>query len=249
MPNPIDFLTKKQIDEIGLSPQELSKVYQPSNGHVTHCRGVEGTSKTLWVAKRVKYLIDTGRYSSYDLSGNLTFKGKYGEGSQVLKGENLLQYLWEVTHKPVRNKIIVIDEADSEFPARAFTNKVQTEISLRLWHTSKLGNSVFLTSHLGNSTDVIMDLASHYKILPSQPNWINDSIDFTVINRLYREVSDWTVYNIIQSMLIYNRQELTEINGEAYPKHKKVKSKNSPEITISQGNLGEEIPSDGLSNF
>jgi len=37
-------------------------------------------------------------------------------------------------------------------------------------------------------------------------------MDFTVINRLDKQITDWTVSGIIPAMLIYNRRELTEAN-------------------------------------
>src|SRR3989304_30211 len=159
MPNPLNYLTQQQIDEIGLSPEELNQVYQPSSGHVYHARGAEGTGKDLWIARRIKYLIDTHRYSTNDITGNLTFKGKYGYGATVLKGEDLFQFLWDFVHKQMEHKIVVISEIDTEFPARFFPDKDQTEIALGMWHISKFGSMVFMNSHIGNSTDIIFSLA------------------------------------------------------------------------------------------
>lgn len=210
MNNPLDYVTQKDIKELGLSKEELAEVYQPSGGGVYHARGAESVGKTLWVAHKYRYLIDNGLYTPYDAVGNITFKGKYGIGYQTLKGDDLRQYLWDLTHKPYTGKIVIIDEADSEFPARLFTDREQTEISLRLWHTAKLHNFIFLTSHIGNSTDIIMHLATHYFIYPRKPNFTSNTMDFTVANMLDVELSDWTATDIIKTMLIYNRRELTE---------------------------------------
>ena len=140
----------------------------------------------------------------------MTFKGKYSIGYQTLKGDNLRQYLWDLTHIPYQHKIVIIDEADSEFPARLFTDKEQTEIALRLWHTAKLHNYIFLSSHLGNSTDVIIHLASHFYIFPRKPDFTTNTLDFTIANGLDLTVSDWTAQDVIKTMLIYSRRELTE---------------------------------------
>ena len=208
--NPLDYVTKQDLLELGLSSIDIIDGYQPSGGGVFHARGAESTGKTLWVAHKYRYLIDRGLFTPYDAVGNITFKGKYAQGYQVLKGDNLRQYLWDLTHVPYKHKIVIIDEADSEFPARLFNDREQTEIGLRLWHTAKLHNYVFLTSHLGNSTDLIMHLASHFYIFPRQPDFETNSMDFTIANGLDLNISDWTAQDIIKTMLIYSRRELTE---------------------------------------
>ena len=208
--NPLDYVTISELLELGLSEEEIAEAYQPSKGGVYHCRGAESMGKTLWVAHFYRYLIDNNLYSPCDAVGNMTFKGKYAEGYQTIKGENLRQYLWDLTHVPYKNKIVIIDECDSEFPARLFTDKEQTEIALRLWHTAKLHNYILLTSHLGNSVDVIMHLASHFYIFPRQPVFATATLDFTIANGLDMTMGDWTAHDIIRTMLIYSRRELTE---------------------------------------
>lgn len=227
--NPLDYVTLADIEKLGLTQYDLENAYQPSIGGVYHARGGENKGKTLWVAHRIRYLLDNGFIYSENGVGNLSFKGKYGIGYQVLKGDNLREYLWDMTHKPYKNVWVVIDEIDSEFPARWFTDKEQTEIALRLWHTSKLGNRVFMTSHIGNSADLIFHLATHYYIYPNFPNFRTNSLAYTVYDRLHNALSDWITTDIILSMLIYNRGELTE-NIEAEqskvrPTNKKEKSR------------------------
>lgn len=212
--NPLDYVTREDLIELGLSEDDIREAYQPSFGGVYHARGAESMGKTLWVAHKYRWLIDKGYYTPYEAVGNMTFKGKYGFGYQVLKGDNLRQYLWDLTHKPYTHKIVIIDEIDSEFPARFFTDKEQTEVALRLWHTAKLHNYIFETSHLGNSADLIFHLASHYYVFPRQPNFETNSMDFTIANALDLIIEDWTAYDIIKTMLIYSRRELTE-NTEA----------------------------------
>ena len=193
-----------------MSLDDISEAYQPSGGGVFHARGAESTGKTLWIAHYYRYLIDNGFYTPYDAVGNITFKGKYSIGYEVVKGDRLRQYLWDLTHVPFRNKIVIIDEADSEFPARFFSNKEQTEIALRLWHTAKLHNHILMSSHLGNSTDVIMHLASHYYVFPRRPDFVTNTLEFTIANGLDLTIDDWEATDIIKTMLIYSRQELTE---------------------------------------
>lgn len=225
--NPLDYVTEQDLIELGLTPGEIDSSYQPSGGGVYHARGAESQGKTLWIAHKYRYLIDSGLYSPSDAYGNLTLKGKYGYGYTTLKGDDLREFLWDMTHKPYRGKIAIIDEADSEFPARSFSEKEQTEIALRLWHTAKLHNYVLMTSHLGNSTDIIMHLASHFYIFPRQPNFATNSMDFTIANALDLTITDWTAYDIIKTMLIYSRQELTENTEEeqskARPKRQRIK--------------------------
>ena len=208
--NPLDYVTAQDLLDLGLSLDEIAEAYQPSGGGVYHARGAESVGKTLWLAHYYRYLIDKGYYTPYDAVGNITFKGKYSIGYQVLKGDSLRQYLWDLTHKPYQHKLVIIDEADSEFPARLFTDKEQTEIALRLWHTAKLHNYIFLSSHLGNSTDVIIHLASHFYVFPRKPDFTTNTLDFTIANGLDLTLSEWVAQDVIKTMLIYSRRELTE---------------------------------------
>lgn len=241
LPNPLDYITRAEIVELGLLPEDIEAAYQPSGGGVFHARGAESTGKTLLCAHRIRNLIDNEGYTPSDLVSNLSFKGKYREGSTLLKGDDLQQFLWDMTHKPYRGKIIFIDEIDSEFPARSFADKDQTEIALRLWHIHKLHNYVFLTSHLGNSTDVIIHLASHYILIPHIPNFITNSMDFTIINNLDLEVTNWLAVDIIKTMLIYNRQELTEdMNSE----NRKLRTSELKQIKERQKQTIKQIKND-----
>lgn len=209
--NPLDYVTIQDLIELGLTPEEIAESYQPSAGGVFHARGAESQGKTLWIAHFYRYRVDNHLTSTeHKAVGNMTFKGKYAENYEVLKSDDLRQYLWDMIHKPYQGRDVIIDEADSEFPARAFTDKEQTEIALRLWHTAKLHNYILMSSHLGNSTDLIMHLAAHYLIYPRQPSFKTNSMDFTVANALDLTIRDWTAYDIIKTMLIYSRRELTE---------------------------------------
>lgn len=210
MPNPLDYITLEDIAELGLTQQDITEAYQPSKGGVYHARGAEGTGKSLWLAHLYRLLIDSGEFTPADATGNMTFKGKYGKGYTVRKGESLHQYLWDLTHKPYTHKIVVIDEIDSEFPARFFTSKEQTEIALRMWHVHKLDNFILMSSHIGNSTDLIFHLSSHYLILPESPSFETNTMGFTLINNLELWTADFVAFDVIKSMLIYNRKELTE---------------------------------------
>lgn len=232
MNNPLDYVTKDDLVELGLSVDDIDNAYQPSAGGVFHARGAESMGKTLWVAHYYRYLIDQGNYTPYEAVGNITFKGKYGQGYTTLKGDDLRQYLWDLTHKPYTHKIVIIDEADSEFPARLHSDTEQTEIALRLWHTAKLHNYIFLTSHIGNSTDLIIHLASHFYIFPRQPSFETNSLEFSIANGLDMNVTDWTAHDIIKTMLIYSRRELTEdTNSEQSklrPSQRTKEAKNKP---------------------
>lgn len=241
--NPLDYVTEKDIIELGLSPDEVAESYNPSGGGVFHARGIESTGKTLLIVHYYRHLIDSGIYTPYDAVGNITIKGKYGIGYTVLKGDDLRQYLWDLTHKPYEHKIVIIDEADSEFPARLFTDREQTEVSLRLWHTAKLHNYIFLSSHIGNSTDVIMHLATHYYLYPQIPSFETNTLDFTVVNRLDMNITEWTAQDVIKSMLIYNRRELTENILEEQNKIRPslIKNKRKTKITEINDDLDLEL--------
>lgn len=208
--NPLDYVTVNELLELGLTQQDIIEAYQPSSGGVYHARGAESQGKTLWIAHFYRYLINHKIKTPSEAVGNMSFKGKYANGYQVLKGDNLRQYLWDLTHVPYTGKVVIIDEADSEFPARTFTDKEQTEIALRLWHTAKLGNYILMSSHIGNSVDIIMHLASHYYIYPQGINWLAQTMDFGIANVLDMFIDVYTAYDVIKTMLIYNRKELTE---------------------------------------
>lgn len=210
MSNPLDYITLKDVQDLGLSKLDLETAYQPSSGGVYHARGSEGKGKTLWIAHFYRYLIDSGLFTPKDATGNISFKGKYSVGYTVRKGEKLHQYLWDMTHKPYTHKIVIIDEIDSEFPARFFASREQTEIALRMWHVQKLDNFVLMSSHLGNSTDLIYHLASHYLIYPTAPSFETNSMDFIMVSNLELWTSELVAHDVIKTMLIYSRRELTE---------------------------------------
>ena len=238
-------MTVDELLELGLSLEEIQDGYQPSGGGVYHARGAESTGKTLWIAHFYRYLINRGKYTPFDAVGNITFKGKYSIGYETIKGDDLRQYLWDLTHKPYRNKIVIIDEADSEFPARLFTDREQMEIALRLWHTAKLHNYVLISSHLGNSVDLIMHLASHFYVFPRQPDFATNSMDFTLVNGLDITIGDWTAYDIIKTMLIYSRQELTEDTLSEKDKIRPSLQKTSKTKIQSEDNLDLEAEWEG----
>lgn len=211
MPNPLHFVTLKDIKELGLTPEELATSYQPSSGGVYHARGAEGVGKTLLIAHIYRLLIDSGKFTPFDAVGNLTFKGKYGKGFTTLKGQELFDYLLDFSDKLPKHRIIIVSEIDREFPARFFTSKDQTKIALSMWEIQKI-DSYFLTdSHLGNSTDLIIHLGSHYMLYPDGVNWQEQSIDFTVVNNLELSIDDFTAHDVIKTMLIYNRCETTVV--------------------------------------
>jgi len=237
--NPLYYVTTNDLIQLGLTPDNISEAYQPSRGGVYHCRGAESVGKTLWIAHFYRYLIDKKLYSPDEAVGNITLKGKYGQGYQILKGDDLRQYLWDLTHKPYQHKIVIIDEADSEFPARDFTDKEQTEISLRLWHTAKLHNYILMSSHLGNSVDIIMHLASHFYVFPQQPDFPTSTLNFTLANGLDLTLSYWTAFDIIKTMLIYSRRELTENTEIETEKIRPSKLKNKKNKL--QDNLDSEL--------
>lgn len=237
--NPLHHVTTQDLINLGLSLEDIADSYQPSGGGVYHARGPESVGKTLLIAHLYRVLIDSGKYTPCDAVGNLSFKGKYGQGFTTLKSDDLRQFLWDMTHKPYEHKIAVIDEGDSEFPARDFTDKDQTGIALRLWHIAKLHNYVFITSHVGNSTDIIMHLATHFGLYPQKPNFETNSMKFAVANVLDMKTRVWTAYNIIQTMLIYNRRELTEDTDSENQKIRPslLKKKKNQAQTVSEPEL------------
>jgi hypothetical protein len=244
MNNPLDYVTPQDITDLGISLDDIANAYQPSGGGVYHTRGAESTGKTLWIAHLYRYLIDNKLYLPSEAVGNITFKGKYSLGYQTLKGDNLRQYLWDLTHKPYEHKIVIIDEVDSEFPARLFSDREQTEIALRLWHTAKLHNYVLMSSHIGNSADVIMHLASHYYVFPRKPDFNTNSMEFTLANGLDLTIDDWIAYDVIKTMLIYSRRELTEDTeterGKIRPSLKKIEKNQDVEF-YTEGELNSEL--------
>lgn len=222
MLNPIKVghFTQRDFDELGLSSDEIKNSYQPSKGAVYHVKGGEGLGKTCWIAGMYRYYIDIEYYTPYDATGNLTFKGKYGKGFTVRKGDALREYLWNMTHVPYTHKIVVISEIDSEFPARESTDKEQSEIARRMWHVQKLDNIIMYDSHIDTeddrgSTDVTFHKASHFDVYPLGIDWEHQSIDFILEDRLNNYTQSlWTMYDVLRTMLIYNRQELTEDTRE-----------------------------------
>jgi hypothetical protein len=198
-----------------------------SGGANIHFRGYQDMGKTMCMVRFYQHLVDAWGYSPNESVGNLHigseltntnpslhYGGKYGTGYQALKGDDLRQYLWDMTHKPYRHRIVMIDEIDSEFPARMFQSREQTEIMLRLWHNKKLRNFIMYTSHLGEGTDLILRLATNFEILPHGIDWINNCIPITVINALDGDVYDAEVPGVNEAIENYDRWEMTEKTEE-----------------------------------
>lgn len=233
MPNPLNYFSQKDIEFLGLTPDDIAHSYQPSSGSVYHIRGDEGVGKTLFAAHFIRNLIDNLGFDPSDGFGNISLKGKYGNGYTLLRGENLYQFLWDLLRVPLKHKFVLIDEIDLEFPARFYPSKDQTEIALGMWQMKKLGNYVLYTSHVGNSTDLIFHLASHFIVLPEIPDFETQSLDFTLIDKLHRETSYWTANDVIRTMLIYNRQESTTAFRERKQSKKKEKENQGQKIVDS----------------
>ena len=222
LPNPLDFITHSDIAELGLSQADIEQAYQPSSGGVYHARGAEGTGKTLLIAHLYRALIDSGEFTPYDAIGNLTFKGKYGKGFTTLKGAELFSYLLEFSRNLPRHKIIIVSEIDREFPARFFASKEQTEIALSMWEIQKIDSYFLIDSHIGNSTDLIFHLGSHFMLYPNGVNWQNKTLNFDMVNNLKNRVFKDELFatDIVRTMLIYNRCETTVIGNHSSKKSK-----------------------------
>lgn len=219
MQNPLDFVTQQDIEQMGLSEADILSVYQPSSGGVYHARGAEGKGKTLLLAHIYRQLIDSGLFLPSDAIGNLTFKGKYGNGFTTLKGQDLFDYLLWFSRTLPRHKIVIVTEIDREFPARFFAIREQTEIALAMWEIQKIGSYFLMDSHIGNSTDLIFHLGSHYLLYPDTPVFETQTLDFTVIDNLRQETSEYVATDIVKTMLIYNRCETTSVRRDTRKKN------------------------------
>lgn len=213
--------------------------HSKSGGGNYHFRGSQDKGKTLMMVHFYRLLISLYGYLPSEAVGNLTITGGIGieKGYQVLKGEKLHQYLWDLTHKPLRHKIVFIDEIDSEFPARFFQSREQTEIALRMWHSKKLHNYILFSSHLGRGSDLIFDLSANFEIIPHGVNWDNGTIDATVINGLDLTTTIWQASDIFTTMHIYDREETTEHTEEDSKKLRpKSKKTLASERVVRDGN-------------
>lgn len=221
-------LDRYLVDDLSLpfSLPDISKLpdgeIKKAGGANIHFKGTQDKGKTMLMIMFYRYLIKQCGYSPKDGVGNLSLS-KYGDGFQTLKGDDLHQYLWDLTHKPYRDKIVMIDEIDSEFPARFHQDRDQTEIALRMWHNRKLRNYIMFTSHLGRGADLIFDLATNFVIFPSFPKWDEDKIDFTVFNKLDLIVSEFEAFGIYDIVGTYDRWEMTEKTSEDSQRKRKKK--------------------------
>lgn len=187
--------------------------YQESGGGNVLAKGSQDMGKTLLLVHTCRELVKNWGYTTEEIVGNVTLYGELS-GSLTLKGEQLRDYLWRVIHVPYRHKIIIIDEIDTEFPARFFTDREQTEIATRLWHNKKLRNWFLYSEHLGRGTDVIFDLAANFELIPHGVNFTKNELEFTLINGLDLEISNEVATDIIATCSMYNRWELTENTEE-----------------------------------
>ena len=84
-------------------------------------------------------------------------------------------------------------------------------------------------------------------MFPRKPDFATNTLDFTIANGLDLTLGDWVAQDVIKTMLIYSRRELTEDTDIEQGKVRPVKNhkiiKQQPEFDID---IDAELEKEGL---
>jgi len=157
--------------------------------------------KTLTAVAMVKYFILERGYDPREVYAN--FEIRY-PGCHALTSEGIRQLIGQIMHLGWRHKIIVIDEANTVFPARLWGDKERTKELLSLWQDVKMFHKIIYTSHIGRAVDLLLRQATDFDIIP----WIDrqeDCVNLRVINGVDLDKTSICIPNASSYYKDYNR--------------------------------------------
>ena len=106
------------------------------------------------------------------------------EGIHIMENHQLIDQILRIKRDRLTNKVILFDEMGQELKARAYSDRVQTEVVSFAWQMPKRGIILMYCSNVGNSADVILRDATWITVMPHYLKGAThekDSISLTVI--------------------------------------------------------------------
>lgn len=135
----------------------------PSLGYVVEFTNVADKGKTLAMVATIVELIGRCGYVGDDVHANMEIRIP---GVHQYDNAGIRLYLREVLKMGVRHKIIVMDEIEGIFPARAFKDKLQTSDLNGLWQMTKMEHWLLFTCHKGTVIDKIIRDCTQISVEP-----------------------------------------------------------------------------------
>lgn len=167
-------------------------------------KGRQDTGKTLTM---VATLLELCRFHGYKYSEAVGNVGVNMPGFTKLNSQQLREYVKRTCSEGLKHRIILIDEIDSVFPARFWSDKEQTEALLGLWQDVKLFNWVLYTAHLGKAIDKIIRDCTQVVVIPEYVRE-DDTVYLEVIDGLDLEVFEDAIYPASDVFKFYDRWEV-----------------------------------------
>jgi hypothetical protein len=145
---------------------------------IISCKGVARSGKTATIIAIVGKLVRDYGWDWSQVVSNVTLLVPEAQGKYLLlNNEQMRDYIKKMVENEYREKIIIIDEIDSIFPARKAFDKEQIAILTGLWQAAKCRNIILYTEHVGGS---VVDLM------------IRDSTDISFVPHYSKETD--TIY-------------------------------------------------------
>lgn len=115
---------------------------------------IQDTGKTLLMVMCAIDLVANEGFRQSDVTTSVEIKCL--PDARVVSIGEMREFCRYMVERNLRRQLVVIDEINSIFPARLWSDKEQTENLLGLWQDFKMGNQIFYTTHIGVSVDKII---------------------------------------------------------------------------------------------
>lgn len=172
-------------------------------GYVTMFLNSADKGKTLGMVATALHLHYNEGYQGADMHGNFELRlPGYNRHDNAGIRDVMRRFVQNREH----HKIIMVDEVDTVFPARFFGKTEQTQTLLGLWQYTKMDSWWLGTTHLGNSTDSIIDATVQISCVPEYHK-DSDLLTIQVINGIDLEFSCLEVPDASRLFPVYNRFE------------------------------------------
>lgn len=180
--------------------QFLNVISQP-RGYIVGIKQTQDKGKGLFAIWLIYVLLRFGKYLPQNTFANTPI---FLKDCKLTNNSGIRHRLNTIYTDKLTKQITYVDEADSIYPARSYGNIDQTEEILHCHQTTKSGNYLIYTEHLGRGVDAI--LRQNTQIL-AKPNFNpkHDFLPVEIANSLDNRIFNFTIHNISFFYKFYNR--------------------------------------------
>ena len=115
------------------------------------------------------------------------------QGVHCLETMDLVQAVFEIKRKKLRDQVIIFDEVGQFMVARGFKDKDQTDFVNFGWQMPKRNCPMLYASNVGNSADVILRDATWVTVMPKY--YPSPGKDFYKVPREEHYIESWVCFN------------------------------------------------------